>query len=113
MMKALGDPTRLRIFAFLQSCCCAAAVGDDGAVRMSNGKSVGDVCCNVMGTEKVPSSLSFHLKELKNAGLILMEKRGKHVFCAVNRGAAETLAAYFAEACACVVRGDNPSCCDC
>ena len=28
MFKALGDPTRLRIFEFLRGCCGSIAVGD-------------------------------------------------------------------------------------
>ena len=30
MFKALGDPTRLQIFAFLRSCCCPVAVEETG-----------------------------------------------------------------------------------
>ena len=98
MFKALGDPTRLRIFEFLLGCCCAVAVGEEGEVRPVEGPTVGEVCCSVTGAEKITSTVSFHLKELRNAGLITMEKRGKNMICAIDREALAKLASYFNEA---------------
>jgi ArsR family transcriptional regulator len=97
--KSLGDPTRLRIFEFLCACCCPVAVEDTGDVRpvlasSVLGPTVGEVCCQVLGTDKIPSSVSFHLKELRLAGLITMERRGKNMICGVNRAAVARLAAY-------------------
>ena len=97
MFKALGDPTRLRIFEFLRAQCCPVAVEETGQVRPVLGPTVGEVCCQVLGADKITSSLSFHLKELRLAGLVTMEKRGKHVICGVNRDAVAGLAAYLAE----------------
>ena len=97
MFKALGDPTRLRIFEFLCACCCPVAVEDTGNVRPVSGPTVGEVCCQVLGTDKIPSSVSFHLKELRQAGLITMERRGKNMICGVSRDAVARLAAYFAQ----------------
>lgn len=94
MFKALGDPTRLRIFDFLRSCCCPVALGEEGEVRELAGPTVGEVCCCVTGATKVTSTISFHLKELRDAGLITMEKRGKNVICGVNRDAVTKLAAF-------------------
>lgn len=85
--KALGDSTRLSIFRFLCHCCCPVAVEDTGDVRPVDGPTVGEVCCQVTGFDKVTSTISFHLKELRQAGLINMEKRGKNVICGVNREA--------------------------
>ncbi|HVT11359.1 MAG TPA: metalloregulator ArsR/SmtB family transcription factor [Fimbriimonadaceae bacterium] len=104
--KALGDPTRLRIFEFLRSCCGPVAVGDEGEVRPVDGPTVGEVCCQVTGAERITSTVSFHLKELRNAGLITMEKRGKNMICAVNRDAIQRLAAYFSDS-----REDGGGCC--
>lgn len=98
MFKALGDPTRLRIFAFLRSCCCPVAVGEEGEVRQVDGPTVGEVCCSVTGSEKITSTVSFHLKELRNAGLITMERRGKNMVCGVNDAALAKLADYFGDA---------------
>src|SRR5689334_14301893 len=94
MFKALGDPTRLRIFQFLRSCCCPVAMDDEGEVRSAEEPTVGEVCCRVTGVAKITSTISFHLKELRNAGLITMEKRGKHIVCGIDRDALARLAAY-------------------
>ena len=93
--KALGDPTRLKIFEFLFSCCAPVAVEEEtGDVRPVDGPTVGEVCCRVTGAEKITSTVSFHLKELRNAGLITMEKRGKNVVCSVNQDVVSELKEY-------------------
>lgn len=97
MFKALGDPTRLRIFEFLRSCCGPIAVGEQGEVRPVEGPTVGEVCCQVTGADKITSTISFHLKELRNAGLIVMERRGKNMICSLDRSALRRLAAYLHE----------------
>ncbi len=112
MFKALGDPTRLRIFEFLRDCCCPVAVEDTGDVRPLLGPTVGEVCCQVIGVDKITSSVSFHLKELRLAGLITMERRGKNMICGVNRDAVATLAAYLTEQSADNQKGpNNNDCC--
>ena len=93
--KALGDPTRARIFQFLLGCCCPVAVGSRGEVREVNGPSVGEVCCRVTGALKPTSTVSFHLKELRQAGLITMDKRGQHLLCGVDRQTLARLADHF------------------
>ncbi len=94
MFKALGDPTRLRIFLFLRGCCGPVSIDDDGAARPVSGPTVGEVCCHVTGTPAVTSTVSFHLKELRQAGLVTMEQRGKNRVCAVNREAVAALAEF-------------------
>jgi ArsR family transcriptional regulator len=94
MFKALGDPTRLRMFQFLQHCCCEVAVAEDGGVAETTGPTAGEVCCFVTGESKVTSTVSFHLKELRNAGLITMERRGKHMICGCNPQAVQRLAQF-------------------
>ena len=94
MFKALGDPTRLHIFEFLRSCCCPVAVDETGEVRPVSGPTVGEVCCHVTGAEQINSKISHHLKELRLAGLITVERRGKNMICGVNRAAVATLAVY-------------------
>jgi ArsR family transcriptional regulator, arsenate/arsenite/antimonite-responsive transcriptional repressor len=112
MFKALGDPTRLRIFEFLRSCCGSVAVDDGGDVRpvsYADGQSaptVGDVCCHVSGEHRITSAISFHLKELRQAGLIVMERRGKNFICSVAPSVQDKLAAYFGGK-------ESETCCGC
>src|SRR5438105_460745 len=103
MFKALGDPTRLRIFEFLRSCGAPVAVDSEGEVRPLIGPTVGEVCCHVTGVERITSTISHHLKELRQAGLITMERRGKNILCAVNREAVAALAWYLSK---------PPDCCE-
>jgi len=108
MFKALGDPTRLRIFEFLQAQCCPVAVEDEtGDVRPVIGPTVGEICCHVTGELTVTSTISFHLKELRQAGLITMERQGRHIICGVNRDAAARLAAFLSES----VSNNSSDCC--
>jgi ArsR family transcriptional regulator, arsenate/arsenite/antimonite-responsive transcriptional repressor len=97
MLKALGDPTRRRIYDFLRTCCCPVAVDAGGAVRPAGGPTVGDVCCQIIGGNgQGQSTISHHLKELRTAGLIVMERRGKHIICGIDDESRRALAAYFA-----------------
>jgi len=101
IFKALGDPTRLRIFEFLRSCCGAVAVDEQGDVRPVESAgadalpTVGDVCCQVTGIDRSSPLISFHLKELRQAGLITMERRGKNFICGVAPDIQRRLAGYF------------------
>jgi len=97
MFKALGDKTRVQILDFLRERCCPVAVGEEGDVHPLDGPSVGEVCCHITGKEKINSTISFHINELKEAGLIAVERRGKYMICGVNRMALTRLAAYLGE----------------
>jgi ArsR family transcriptional regulator, arsenate/arsenite/antimonite-responsive transcriptional repressor len=109
MFKALGDPTRLRIFEFLCSCCCPVAVEETGDVRPVLGPTVGEVCCHVTGAELINSTISHHLKELRLAGLITIERRGKNMICGVNREVVAGLAVYLGEA---LANRETPTYCE-
>ena len=99
MFKALGDPTRLRIFEFLCSCCDSTAVDlltieRNGNIHPLRGSTVGEICCRLNGEERITSTMSHHLKELRLAGLITMERSGKNMLCKVNREALGELLSY-------------------
>jgi ArsR family transcriptional regulator len=94
MFRALGDETRLHIFNFLQGCCCPVAVEETGEVRPVSGPTVGDVCCHITGAERITSTISHHIKELRLAGLVTVERRGKNMICGIRREAVTALAAY-------------------
>jgi DNA-binding transcriptional ArsR family regulator len=91
-LKALADPTRLKIVEFLSHCCClSAAIREDGAVE---GPTAGEVCCHVTGAEKITSTISHHLHELESAGIVKLEKRGKATVCTLRPEALRALSGY-------------------
>lgn len=94
MFRALGDPTRRRIFEFLCARCCPVALDEVGDVRQLQGVTVGEVCCHITGTDKFSSTISFHLRELRLAGLINAEKNGKFMVCSVKREAVDSMTDY-------------------
>jgi ArsR family transcriptional regulator, arsenate/arsenite/antimonite-responsive transcriptional repressor len=99
MFKALSDPTRLRIFELLCSCCDSVAVDvltieKSGDIHPLRGSTVGEICCRLNGTERITSTMSHHLKELRLAGLITTERSGKNIICRVNQVAFSELLAY-------------------
>ena len=71
--KALGDPTRLKIFEIILagrsgSCCSPADDCCPDAVC---------VCDIVAQLGMIQSKVSYHLRELKEAGLIVETRRGR------------------------------------
>jgi ArsR family transcriptional regulator, arsenate/arsenite/antimonite-responsive transcriptional repressor len=93
MFRALGDPSRRRVFEFLRGCCCTVAIDEaSGEVRPASGVTVGEVCCAVPLSQ---ATISQHLKALREAGLIVTERDGKFIRCGVDPRALSRLAAYF------------------
>ncbi len=87
LFRALSDPTRLEIFEFLRACSREVELNEAGECRPA-GACVGDVCCRV---NLASSTISHHLKELRQAGLITTERRGRWIYCRVNEDALERL----------------------
>lgn len=67
----------------------AECVSDDVAL----GVCVGDLA---EGLGIAPSTVSHHLKELRLAGLIFMERRGRNIRCRLNTDALAVLASVLA-----------------
>lgn len=66
MFKALGDPVRLRLFSKIAS------------------HPDGEVCvCDIADVGVSQPTVSFHLKKLRDAGLIVSERRATWVYYAV------------------------------
>jgi len=87
--KALSNPNRLKIFLRLLTCCPPGTVCSvDDAQKL---------CVSELGNELdvAPSTLSHHIKELHNAGLLQMERRGQHVDCWVDPQRVEALRDFF------------------
>lgn len=83
MFKALGDPTRLRIFRYLSDCCEGGECQPDPCI--------GDICQIINGDRRQTTVMSFHLEKLRSAGLVETEKQGKNVCCAIDRNAVARL----------------------
>ncbi len=87
MFKALANPHRLALFQRLLTCCAPGMACDPDEERHHVGQ-LGE------GLEIAPSTLSHHLKELNRAGLVQMQRRGKHVECWVEPATLEALTAF-------------------
>lgn len=95
IFRALSDPTRLAIFQLLRCCTQEIAIDDEGQCYSGAGASVGEVCCKVNVAQ---STVSFHLKELRQAGLVRTERRGRMIFCTVVPETLERIRAFVDEA---------------
>ena len=80
IFRALANPQRLAIFERLGQAAVRCGKGEDGTMC---------VCDIAGGTDLALSTVSHHLKELREAGLIRCERRGQWVYCKVNREALE------------------------
>ena len=84
---ALSDPTRLRILDLLtagrEEACCSP----------ENPEAPGTICaCDLLlHLDMAPSKLSYHMRELREAGLTREQKRGRWVYYSLDHAA---LAAY-------------------
>ena len=88
---ALSNPHRLQIYTILSGCCVPGT-----GCTLDNAMS----CCvgEIGGKLNVAAStLSHHLKELKRAGLINMQRDGKQVICSVNTDMLDDIRQFFRE----------------
>jgi ArsR family transcriptional regulator len=87
--KALSNPNRLKIFMQLLACCPpGTACSIDDAQKF---------CVSELGKDLdvAPSTLSHHIKELNQAGLLKMQRRGQHIDCWVDPAKVEILHHFF------------------
>ncbi len=87
LFKAMANPHRLKIFVGLAQCC---RQGEACAPNMR-------VCVGELGDglDLAPSTVSHHLKELRRAGLIRMQRAGQNVECWADPEALERLGEFF------------------
>lgn len=78
IFRALSNPNRLQIFLRLVSCC---PPGTKCSSDIALGQCVGELA---KGLEIDPSTVSHHIRELRQSGLIRMERRGKNILCWVD-----------------------------
>ena len=91
-LKALSNPGRLQIFRQLALCCeTGTSCGtDEQAMR----RCVGELG---QGLNLAPSTVSHHIKELRQAGLIRVERRGQNIHCWIDPDVVRSLADFFQE----------------
>jgi len=89
IFKALSNPHRLKIFLRLVSCCGPGTVW---TVEAQESASVGDLAKDL---DIVPSTVSHHIKELRQAGLIKMRRAGQKIECWVDAGIIKELGEFF------------------
>ena len=82
-LSALAHETRLAIFRLL------VETGPEGIPVGKIGERLGTP----------PTTLSFHLKELANADLVMMQHEGRFIYCSANFATMNGLLAYLTENC--------------
>ena len=93
IFKALSNPNRLNIFLRLFSCCTPGT--PEGIIDCSQPDEC--ACVGELGSELgiVPSTVSHHIKELRRAGIIRMERRGQKMECWVDPETVTALRHFF------------------
>ena len=88
--RALSDPIRVRMLSMMadgRSCCDFS----DSRVPAEEGEEGICVCEFEAQFGMGQSKVSYHMKKLKNAGLVREERRGKWSFYSIDREAAGEL----------------------
>ena len=93
IFKALSNPNRLKIFIRLISCCNPGTVTEiDDAMGPESCACVGELGRDLdIGL----STISHHIKELRRAGLIRMERRGQKMDCWIDPETMANLKGFF------------------
>lgn len=91
MFAALSNPNRTAIFLRLASCCGAQTSCSRDDMR---------ACVGDLGKHLgiAASTVSHHIKELRDAGLIKLERNGRSVLCQVDPRAVRQLKEFFSGA---------------
>ena len=88
---ALSNPNRLQIFLRLFSCCAPGTVCSTEAELHKCAGEIGQ------GLGIAPSTVSHHLKELRQAGLIRVERSGQKAECSIDPETLRDLTDFFAQ----------------
>jgi ArsR family transcriptional regulator len=89
---ALSNPQRLRMFIKLATSCCAPE-------RRRTARGGRQFCCASevgAGLDMAASTASHHMKELRQAGLMHVERHGQRIDCWASEETLALLASFFA-----------------
>lgn len=94
IFKALSNEQRLKIFMMIYKKCCSstASSGKTGFDKGSVEKAFSMVC-DCMNISR--STISHHIKELQNAGVVTCERTGRNFRCTVNEDAVNAIKEFF------------------
>jgi ArsR family transcriptional regulator len=92
IFKALSNPNRLKIYMSLIDCCSPGVKRTYEGTTPENCACVGDLGKD-LGI--VPSTVSHHMKELRQAGLINSERRGQRIECWVDPNTYDAMKNFF------------------
>ncbi|HLN60587.1 MAG TPA: metalloregulator ArsR/SmtB family transcription factor [Symbiobacteriaceae bacterium] len=104
---ALSDPIRLQILDLLAAgrvdACCSPENPEDPVALCS---------CDLLAVlDLAPSRLSYHMKELREAGLVSEQKRGRWIYFSLNREALTEFSNALHERFVAQVERPRTSCC--
>jgi ArsR family transcriptional regulator len=89
IFKALSDPNRLAILELIRKRCGPGCKVSAEAA----GNTVSEIAAQF---DLSLSTVSHHVKELKNAGLIRCQKRGQWVYCAPDQAVLDKASKFLA-----------------
>ena len=97
VFKALANENRLRILEAIKSNQAQCACCPEDIDLISSEETEGAICCvdEIVGQfEMAQSTISQHLKELYNAGLLVRHKKAQWVYYTINRERLDALTGY-------------------
>ncbi|MCX5752306.1 MAG: metalloregulator ArsR/SmtB family transcription factor [Candidatus Krumholzibacteria bacterium] len=93
IFKALSNPQRLRIFLKLAARCLSEGRCETSVRGMR-------CCVGDLGEDLglAASTVSHHIKELRNSGLMQVERQGQRIECRISGSTLKFLASFFESA---------------
>ncbi len=90
IFKALANEQRLKLFILIYKCCNDREKQADGALSCERGiRKAFTMACEHLNVSR--STVSHHLKELQNAGLVTCKREGQSFYCEVNKAAVKAI----------------------